>query len=486
MVKRDRVRGMNAALASGEAGVGEMRAARSPMRPRQLAIASVVALAGSGLGLVTYHKVATKTPTFSGQVTPSHTYYLNFPATGTVLTLTVKPGEHVKAGQPLATMDGSVAAANLSAAQAAVAADSAVVAADEAPQASATEQAQDRLSLTQATAAVGTAKSALTLAQTNDQHTIAEQTAVVTADQNTYNTDNGHYTQQCGPSSVTPLSSGPAHTPAPGPGTSSSPSSSPSPGPTQSSGTSLAQMQFCQNLQSQVNRDSTELSTAQAELAKLQSSTQLAETHDADDVTQSEAILTAAQQKVSAAAQPLTPAVIAQAKAALATAQSQVAGDRLTLQNATLTAPADGVVADVAGAVGDITGSDGVHSYVGPAAQPGTEANQQPGFQLFVPPAAANGGTGQASTYRPLITVYAGTLDVVAQIPEQNMTTVHVGEPAKLDFPATGTSGTGKIDQIMLDPARVPGTTTYYDVLISMDTVRPEILAGMTVDVKLF
>ncbi|MEY9931503.1 multidrug efflux pump subunit AcrA (membrane-fusion protein) [Catenulispora sp. GP43] len=476
MVKRDRVRGMNAALASGEAGVGEMRPARSPMRPRQLAVASVVAIAGSGLGLVTYHKVATKTPTFSGQVTPSHTYYLNFPTTGTVLTLTVKPGEHVKAGQPLATMDSSVAAADLSAAQAAVTADTAVVAADEAPQASPTEQAQDRLSLTQATAAVATAKSALNLAQTNDQHTIAEQTAVVTGDQNTYNTDNGHYTQQCAPSSATTSSSGPTHTP----------SSSPSLSTTQSSSTSLAQMQFCQNLQSQVNRDSTELSTAQAELAKVQSSTQLEETHDADDVTQSEAILTAAQQKVSAAAQPLTSAVIAQAKADLATAQSQVASDQLAVRNATLTAPADGVVADVAGAVGDITGSDGVHSYVGPAAQPGTEANQQPGFQLFVPPAAANGGTGQASAYQPLITVYAGTLDVVAQIPEQNMTTVHVGEPAKLGFSATRTSVTGKIGQVMLDPARVPGTTTYYDVLISMDTVRPEILAGMTVDVELF
>ncbi|MEY9895333.1 multidrug efflux pump subunit AcrA (membrane-fusion protein) [Catenulispora sp. MAP5-51] len=472
MVKRDRVRGMNAALASGEAGVGEMRPARSPMRPRQMAVASFVAIAGSGLGLVTYDKVATKTPAFSGQVAPSHTYYLNFPTTGTVLTLTVKPGQHVVAGQPLATMDSSVAAANLSAAQAAVTADTALVAADQAPQATATEQAQDRLSLTQATAAVATAKSALTLAQTNDQHTIAEQTAVVTGDQNTYNIDNGHYTQQCAPSSATTPSSGPTHASAPS--------------PSQSGSTSVTQMQFCQNLQSQVNRDSTDLSTAQAELAKLQSSTQLEETHDADDVTQSEAILTAAQQKTSAAAEPLSSAVIAQAKADLATAQSQVAADQLAVKNATLTAPADGVVADVAGAVGDITGSDGVHSYAGPAAQPGTEANQQPGFQLFVPPSANSGGTGQASGFQPLITVYAGALDVVAQIPEQNMTTVHVGEPAKLDFSATGTSVTGKIGQVMLDPAHVPGTTTYYDVLISMDTVRPEILAGMTVDVKLF
>ena len=458
MPKRHRTRGMNAALASGEAGVGEMRPARSPMRPRQLAVASVVALTGSGLGLVAYQKMATKPATFSGQVTPAHTYYLNFPATGTVLTLTVKPGEHVKSGQVLATMDGGVAAANLSAAQAAVTADTALVAADEAPQAGAAQQAQDQLSVTQATAAVASAKSALTLAQSNDQHTVATQTVVVTGNQNAYTTDNTHYTQQCAPS--------PGPTPA-------------TPGP--------AQLQFCQNLQSQVSHDSTELSTAQEELAKLQSSTQLEEARDLDNVTQSQAVLTAAQQKVAATVQPLTAAVIAQAKAQLATAQAQVATYQLAVQNSTLTAPADGVVADVAGAVGDVTGPEGVHSYVGPAAQAGTQANQQPGFQLFVPQSGGGGGTGPSSAYQPLITLYAGALNITAQIPEQNMAAVHVGERAKLDFSATGTSVTGLVGQVMLDPARVPGTTAYYDVLITPDAALPPgILAGMTVDVGLF
>ncbi|NUP53593.1 MAG: biotin/lipoyl-binding protein [Catenulispora sp.] len=451
MPKRSRARGMNAALDSGEAGVGEMKPAHSPMRPRQLAVASVVALTGSGLGLATYHRMATKPPTFSGIVTPAHTYYLNFPATGTVLTLNVKPGDHVHAGQVLATMDGGVAAANLAAAQAAVTADTATVAGDEAPQPGATQQAQNTLSVTQASAAVTAAKNALLLAQNNDQHTISSQTVVVTGAQNAYSADGADYTQQCSSTATT----------------------------------STTQAQFCQNLKSKVGRDATDLSTAQAELARLQASAKLEEARDLDDVTQRQAILTAAEQKVSAAAQPLTAAVIAQDKARLATAQAQVATDEQAVRNATLTAPADGVVADTRGAVGDLAGPEGVHAYGGPAAQPGTQADQQPGFQLFVPNSNGGTGTGPTSAYQPLLTLYAGPLNVTAQVPEQNMAAVHSGAHAKLNVTATGTSAVGTIGEVTLDPARVPGTTTYYDVLITLDSP-PQLLAGMTVDVSLF
>ncbi|HET9015261.1 MAG TPA: biotin/lipoyl-binding protein, partial [Thermomicrobiaceae bacterium] len=131
MAKRIRARGMNAALASGEAGVGEMTPARSPLRPKQFGVALAAAVVGSGLGMFTYHAVSSTSTAYSGLVSPSQTYYLNFAADGTVLALDVKAGQHVHKGQVLATQDGGVAQANLSAAQAAAAADAAVVAADE-------------------------------------------------------------------------------------------------------------------------------------------------------------------------------------------------------------------------------------------------------------------------------------------------------------------------------------------------------------------
>ncbi|GAA2012038.1 hypothetical protein GCM10009839_02910 [Catenulispora yoronensis] len=471
MAKRARTRGMNAALDSGEAGVGEMKPAHAPMRPRQLAVASVVALTGSGLGLATYHRVAAKTPTFSGQATPAHTFYLNFPTAGTVQTLTVKPGQTVHAGQVLATMDGGVAAANLAAAQAAVDADTATVAADESPQAGAAQAAQDKLSVTQAGAATDSAKNALLLTQNNDQHTIAAQTVVVTGAQNAYNADSSDYAQQCASSTGK------------SPTTAATPTATPTPAPSTSSTT---QLQFCQNLKSKVGHDATDLSMAQAELARLQSTAKLDEAQALDDVTQRQAVLTAAQQKVTAATAPLTAATIAADKARLTDAQAQVATYQQAVRNATLIAPADGVVAAVAGAVGDLAGPEGVHTYGGPAAQAGTQADQQPGFQLFVPNSGGTGGSGPASVYQPLLTLYAGPMTVVAQIPEQNMAAVHAGARTRLDVTATGTAAVGTVGEVTLDPARVPGTTTYYDVRIAVDSPPPELLAGMTVEVSLF
>src|SRR5579863_9132879 len=90
-------RGMNAALASGEAGVGEIKPARSPLKVTQLLVALLVAVVGATVGFMTYRAVASPTQSFTGEVTPASTYNLDFPATGIVATLTVHTGDHVKA-----------------------------------------------------------------------------------------------------------------------------------------------------------------------------------------------------------------------------------------------------------------------------------------------------------------------------------------------------------------------------------------------------
>ncbi|MCC9308163.1 efflux RND transporter periplasmic adaptor subunit [Kitasatospora sp. RB6PN24] len=126
-----------------------------------------------------------------------------------------------------------------------------------------------------------------------------------------------------------------------------------------------------------------------------------------------------------------------------------------------------------------------MHAYEGPAAQSGTLVNQQPGIQLFVPSAApgSNAGSTQA-TYSALLTVYSGPLSVTAQLPESQVASVHQGQAATLSFPATGRSVPGRISEVRLDPARVPGAT-YYNVTITTDAQRAGALAGMSVNVTI-
>ena len=134
---RERVRGMNAALETGVAGVGEMAPARQHARPRQMVVAVVVAVVGLAAGALTYKSLASGPVSFSGEVVPTHVYALSFGAAGTVAAVKVHAGQHVTAGQILATQDGGLARANLQAAKDAQAAAAAALYADQHPQQSA-------------------------------------------------------------------------------------------------------------------------------------------------------------------------------------------------------------------------------------------------------------------------------------------------------------------------------------------------------------
>jgi multidrug efflux pump subunit AcrA (membrane-fusion protein) len=444
---KERVRGMNAAIADGGVGVGEVKPGRSPLRPRQVIVTLVIAAVGATVGVISYNALTSKPVQFSGQVAPAHAYFLNFVNTGTVLTLNVAPGTKVTAGEVLATEDSSVAAANLAAAEAQVTADQATVAADQNPTATITTSTDNQLALTKAEAALQSAQNAESSDQSSSQKNIGAEQQIVNGDQNTYNTDSTNFNKNC-TGQATPSSS-------------------------------------CTTLQSQVSKDQTALNAAQSALTSMESDQTQQAGRDGNDVNQDQAVVTAAQARVSSASAPLTPATIDQAQSALATAEAQVATDKQLVQQASIVAPAPGVIADTGGAVGDLVGSDGVHNYTGPAEQSGTEAQQEPGFELFVP--QTNSGSSantNTPTFESLITEYSGPMSVIAQIPEANMTGVHTGQGATLSVGALNENVQGTVSQIMLDPARVPGST-YYDILISIQNPPAALLAGMNVDVTL-
>lgn len=490
MAKRIRARGMNAALASGEAGVGEMTPARSPLRPKQFGVALAAAVVGSGLGMFTYHAVSATTTAYSGLVSPSQTYYLNFAADGSVLALDVKPGEHVKKGQALATQDSSVAQSQLSAAQAAATADAAVVAEDENPQATASSAAADALSVSQAQAAVSAAQNALTVQQSAAQHTVSAQSSAVTSAESTFQSDSNLYAADCSSTTTPPPTTAPpaAATTAAGPTKNSPSTKATTPTATSTPTSSSAEVQheqFCANLETTINRDSTSVSSAQAELANVQSSVQLDEQRDSSNLTSSQNVLTAAETRQQAATAPVTPAILDQAKAQLATAQAQVATDQQALQNTKILAPADGVVAETAGAAGEVVGPTGVHGYQGPGQQSGTQSNSGSGFELFVPQTSgSNNSTSNQNAYMPLITLYTSPLTVVAQIPESNMASVHEGVAASISITALNLTVSGKVDHTEL-AAVESSSTTYYDVTISLDSNDSRLMAGMSAQVTI-
>jgi multidrug efflux pump subunit AcrA (membrane-fusion protein) len=468
MARKRTERGMNAALASGEAGVGEIKPARAPLKLRQLLAALLVAVLGISLGLMSYRAVASSPASFTGQVTPASTYYLNFASAGSIQTLNVRPGDRVKAGQVLATQDDSVAAAQVAAAQAAVKADAAIVAADQQPQATSAEAALDGLNVAKAQTAVSSAQGALSLAATNGQNLANVQQSVIASDQTTLNADNVRYAQTC------------TATASPSP----SPSGSASPSPSPSASISVGQQQLCQSLLSQVERDTAGLAQAKADLTSIQSSNQAQQQQDASNVTASQSVLDAAQQLVASQGTALPAATIAQAQSQLATAQAQLAVDQLALKQSSIIAPADGTVAETAGSVGEIAGSDGVHNYTGPAGQAGTVANQQSGVQLFQNSGTTAGGSSQGSTYSALITVYSGALNVTAQLPESGMVGIHLGQTATVSITAANLVVTGRVSQIVMVPATVVGAT-YYDVTFAIESKSSAIIAGMSASVTL-
>ena len=192
---RERVRGMNAALETGVAGVGEMAPARKPARPRQMVVAVVVAVVGLAAGALTYKSLASGPVSFSGEVVPTHVYALSFGAAGTVAAVKVHAGQHVTAGQILATQDGGLARANLQAARDAQAAAAAALYADEHPQQSNLTREQDAVASARASLASVTARASGTDSRNN---------GIVSQRQQAVTLDKAALASQCGTATTSP------------------------------------------------------------------------------------------------------------------------------------------------------------------------------------------------------------------------------------------------------------------------------------------
>lgn len=308
---RDRVRGMNAALETGVAGVGEMAPARPPARPRQMAVAVAVAVIGLAAGALTYRSLASSPDSFGGEVVPAHVYALSFGSAGTITALRVHAGDHVTAGEVLASQDDALARANLQTARDTEAAAAAALYADEHPQQSNVTREQDAVASARASLSSVTAH--VTGTDERDSQLVSQRQQAVTAAATAL-------ARQCGTAT-----------------------------------TSAA----CQALAGKLATAKQKLAQAQDAAATARTAGQQQEQAAQSKLSERQAALKQVQAQAGGAGVTLD-----QAKQRLAAAKATVTQDEIALKGKSIIAPAAGAVGAVSAAAGDsITGSN-VHDPV--------------------------------------------------------------------------------------------------------------------------
>lgn len=478
---RERVRGMNAAIAAGASPPPTSGGTRHHMRPWQIVVATLL-VAAALLAAVFTVRAVTQETAFPAVLRASYQADLNFGSVGRLAEVDVRPGDRVSSGQVLAREDQTVARANLDAAKAVLAADQAALQQLQSPQLSSAAQAQVDLQVNQAQVQLTNAESALQAAQAVAQAQIAQQQTTVTSAQAVVTGDQTRFNQAC-PNGAVPPSPNPAQpttspTPTPTPLV-PGPSPTPSPSPTPNNGVSLNAYINCLTLQSTLDKDTAAMNAAKGALGVVQAMAAQTATSSAAGVALNEALLRLASNQGAVQTAPGTPAQIAIATGQIAKDQAAVALSEDALAQTTIVAPTNGVVANVNGGAGELVSDTGVHNYPGPAALGSTSSS----FSLF-PPAPAAPGTTSQDAFVPLVTVYStGDMPVVAQVPESQISNVHLGQSASVSITALSKTIAATVDRVISDPAQVPGSVTY-DVILRAKSWPAAALPGMSATVQ--
>jgi multidrug efflux pump subunit AcrA (membrane-fusion protein) len=459
--KVEKVRGMNASLASSNGNSALSERAPNPLHitRRQVAFALVLAVLGVIAAIYTVDSVTSGQRTFPAEVTTSKVYDLNFANTGLVTDIMVKVGQRVGVNQPLALQDTTALKAQVAADQTAVTADTAALAQAQAPQLTQAQLDQDTLQLQQAQTNLANAQSALATATSSGQVNVASAQQTVSADQALVAGDTTRYNQACPGGPVAPAAN--------------------------LTGQQLqdAQSAFarCQDLQLQLEKDQASLTTAQAAVPVAQAQAQEAINTAQANVNADQAAVNLAENQKVMQSSPSDPAAVEQAQANLSQAQSQLQAAQQGLQQATLLAPDSGVVAEVYGASGEYLGPGGVRQYAAPAQLP---SNQPSGFQLFpAAQSAQSGGDSNTTGTQPLIELIGGTQQIMAQVPESYIHSLPVGHRATVSISAVNTTVDAVVTSIVLNAARSTNTVTY-DVILTLDRTVPGLLPGMSASVR--
>lgn len=364
-------------------------------------IVVIVAVVAGGFYYTKNHKTATpqyetvaanlgnisQTITISGTIEPVTNLELSFGSTGLVKTVNVQPGQSVKSGQVMATLDTTSLQAQVTQAQAALLSDEAKLASDEGgPSASVQQSTQAQITSDQN--ALAAAKQALIDTQASNQITLTQaQVAVnqaqgaLTEDQATLLLDQqsfSNYQKFVIPSStatnasVTVEASAADYDLPTSQNTISTDQSFLAPdqlalSQAQSTLASGCTGSCASAVQNWISQDNTAISSLQSAISQANkvigdlnavqnaenalTATQVKTAQSIDSaqqaITSATTALANAQSAASVASQPATTAQIDSDEAAIASARASLSTSEQALSEATITAPVDGVVAQV-------------------------------------------------------------------------------------------------------------------------------------------
>jgi multidrug efflux pump subunit AcrA (membrane-fusion protein) len=409
---------------------------------RQLVFAVIVVLLLGAAAVLTIMHFSHPSNELQGVVQPSEELSLNFQNVGTIEHIDVQPGEHVRAGQTLATQDASSVQITIAADYAQVLADQAKLASDEAAngdnealegQSATVSNDQGALALQTAQQNVDAASSTLQM----DQQRLSDAAAAETRDQQAEGTD-------CTLANAT--------------------------GPTCTQAKDLVATD-----QNNVSLDTLSVQADQKTVSDLTNVVNETSALDSSQTALSQGRLAISTSPVAEAAQ------ISADVAVVASDHARITAEKQSLTQFTLVAPVAGVISSVGGEPGELASSDGVRTFSGASG----ENQPSSSFNLF--PSQPSSSQVNSAVMSPLIQMYSTTQwDVVAEASENQVSAIQPGEPVTVQVSSlSGSWFRGTVSYVEGTPvsagdSQVAATSATYNVWIKLRTMPAGILPGMT------
>jgi HlyD family secretion protein len=414
--------------------------------------------AASSLNLATVaRRTVTTSVTGTGNVEPQAQANVNFKVAGSLTEIDVRVGDHVSAGQKLATIDSTSEQVAVSNAQANVATAQANL------QAAQTPLTQNQI--TQLQNAVNNAQQSsndtvaqVNLTNTQDANQVAADQNQLTIDQQaltfnaTYQTDlqNLNTAKTNLQNAIATFNSDGCQSQTYATYTATC--------MTDFNAVSAAQTTVNTN-QTKVNLDMAQVTADQSKLAADQTKQQNDAVTGQRSINQASASLTSAKDQLRTQTEP-KPNQIASAQAQLASAQAALQTAQQNLTYTTLTAPMDGQVNSINGVVGETVATGG-----------GATA-QAPGTQAPLPTSAA--------TTAFMVIGNTGAMDVVIPFAESDASRIAANQDSTVTFDAVSNLNiTGKVLAVASSATTSNGVVNYY-VTVQLNQTNNALKQGMT------
>jgi multidrug efflux pump subunit AcrA (membrane-fusion protein) len=448
------------------------------------------------------------TVTASGNVSTPEDLSLSFQQSGNVTSILVKVGDHVTAGEVLATVDNTNQQAALTSAQAQLAAAQAK-AQKTITGLTSQELAQDQAGKTQSSVSVAGTQGSLSEAQQSAavnkvgyQNAVDQAQATLTTAQSQLTTDQNELQSRrdelsSAQSSYDPNASSGETSDArvrryqrdqslcPATGGSSSPSSTTTttqPADGADCGHVSYLLQVAQNVQSQektVAQDQTSVTQDQNAAANARQNQVSGLLKDQQQIATDQQQLISGQASLNSTIagnavkeKPPTLDQTASDQQSIASAQQQVTSAQKNLDQTSLVAPSDGTVSVVDGVVGGSSGGSG-----GSSSSSGTGSSSSSGT-------GSTGSTGSSSGSSGFITIsQLSGLEVTASFSESDAGKLAVGQSATVTLDALPNQTlTGHIAEIAVS-STTSNNVVSYEVHVTLDHAPASVKPGMTADV---